>query len=447
MNRWYRRFRFKSVPRVFWAVLTMLLFLLLTVVFAGYKKNQEIVLEFGMFTGSNWDVANANSFVIIDQAIDRFEQEHPGVQIHYYSGVIKDDYSEWLSRKLLAGEEPDVFMVLSNDFNQFSSLGVMKNLDDLIRKDPDFDQEQYFSSAFRTGQYGGAQYALPYEVMPTLMFVNKTLLTREGIEMPDQDWTWEDLYEICQKVTKDTDGDGALDYFGIYNFDWMDAVCSNGGEIFKSDGSACYFTDDRIVESVKYIRQLNELNQGQKVVQEDFNGGRVAFMPLTFAEYRTYKTYPYKIRRYANFQWDCITMPAGNQGENLSQVDTLLMGISANTRKEKLAWEFLKLLTYDEKFQTDIFRYSQGASVLKAVTQSREMENILQEDMEKGDTVISGNLLGRVIEEGHIEPQFKRYEQALSLADSEINNILENEKSIDSSLKILQRTVNSYLQQ
>ncbi len=447
MSRWYRRFRFESVPRVFWAALTMFFFLVLTVVFVGYKNNQEIVLEFGMFAGSNWDVANANSFVIIDQAIDRFEQEHPGVRIHYYSGVLKDDYSEWLSRKMLAGEEPDVFMVLSNDFNQFSSLGVMKNLDDLIRKDPDFDQEQYFSSAFRTGQYGGTQYALPYEVMPTLMFVNKTLLTKEGIEMPDQDWTWEDLYEICRKVTKDTDRDGTLDYFGIYNFDWMDAVCSNGGEIFKSDGSACYFTDDRIAESVKYIRQLNELNQGQKVVQEDFNGGRVAFMPLTFAEYRTYKTYPYKIRRYANFQWDCITMPAGKQGENLSQVDTLLMGISANTRKEKLAWEFLKLLTYDEKFQTDIFRYSQGASVLKAVTQSREMENILQEDMEKGDTVISGNLLGRVIEEGHIEPQFKRYEQALSLADSEINNILENEKSIDSSLKILQRTVNSYLQQ
>ena len=415
--------------------------------FVRYAGSRETVLEFGMFTGSNWDVANANSFLIIDKAIDRFEQEHPGVRIHYYSGVRKDDYSEWLSRKLLAGKEPDVFMVLGNDFNQFSSLGVMKNLDDMIRKDSAFDPERYFSSAFRTGQYGGTQYALPYEAVPTLMFVNKTLLTREGIKMPDQDWTWEELYEICRKVTKDTDGDGALDYFGIYNFDWMDAVCSNGGEIFKSDGTACYLTDDRISESVKYIRQLNELNQGQKVVQEDFNGGRVAFMPLTFAEYRTYKTYPYKIRRYANFQWDCITMPAGSQGENLSQVDTLLMGISANTKKEGLAWEFLKLLTYDEQVQTEIFQYSQGASVLKAVTQSREMENIVQEDMEEGDTVISGNLLGRVIEEGHIEPQFKRYEQALALADSEINKILENEKSVDSSLKILQRTINNYLQQ
>ncbi len=430
-----------------WAAAAAILVLGAAVLAAGFCRKKEIVLEFGMFTGSNWDVANANSFVIIDKAIARFEQEHPGVRIHYYSGVMKEDYSEWLSRKLLAGKEPDVFMVLGTDFNQFSALGVMKDLDSRIQEDPDFEPDRYFSSAFRTGQYGGAQYALPYEVVPTLMFVNKTLLTKEGIEMPDQDWTWEELYDICRKVTKDTDGDGILDQFGIYNFDWMDAVCSNGGEVFQTDGSSCYMADDRIVESVKYIRQLNALNQGQKVVQEDFNGGSVAFMPLTFAEYRTYKTYPYKIRRYANFQWDCITMPAGNQGENLSQVDTLLMGISANTRKEELAWEFLKLLTYDESVQTEIFQYSQGASVLKAVTQSQEMENIVQEDMEEGDTVISGNLLGRVIEEGYIKPQFRRYEQALALADSEINLILENDKSVDSSLKILQRTINSYLQQ
>ncbi|MCI8821307.1 MAG: extracellular solute-binding protein [Lachnospiraceae bacterium] len=430
-----------------WAAAAAILVLGAAVLAAGFCRKKETVLEFGMFTGSNWDVANANSFVIIDKAIARFEQEHPGVRIHYYSGVMKEDYSEWLSRKLLAGKEPDVFMVLGTDFNQFSALGVMKDLDSRIQEDPDFEPDRYFSSAFRTGQYGGAQYALPYEVVPTLMFVNKTLLTKEGIEMPDQDWTWEELYDICRKVTKDTDGDGILDQFGIYNFDWMDAVCSNGGEVFQADGSSCYMADDRIVESVKYIRQLNALNQGQKVVQEDFNGGSVAFMPLTFAEYRTYKTYPYKIRRYANFQWDCITMPAGSQGENLSQVDTLLMGISANTRKEELAWEFLKLLTYDESVQTEIFQYSQGASVLKAVTQSREMENIVQEDMEEGDTVISGNLLGRVIEEGYIKPQFRRYEQALALADSEINLILENDKSVDSSLKILQRTINSYLQQ
>ena len=410
-------------------------------------RQKETVLEFGMITGSNWDVANANSFTIIDQAIERFESEHPGVKIHYYSGVRKDDYSEWFSRKLLAGKEPDVFMVLGTDFNQFSSMGVMKNLEPLMEKDTDFDPEKYFSSALRTGQYGDVQYALPYETVPTLMFVNKTLLAKEGIAMPNPDWNWDTMYSICEKTTKDLDGDGVPDQFGCYNFGWQDAVYSNGGEIFAADGKESNFTDEKVVEAIQFVRRLNDLYQGRKVTQEDFNAGNVVFMPLTFAEYRTYKTYPYKIKRYTNFQWDCITMPAGYQGGNLSQVDSLLMGISSHTKHEQLAWEFLKLLTYDESIQTEIFRSSQGASVLKAVTESKEMESIVQEDMEESDTVISGSLLGRIIEDGRIEPQFKRYEQALALADSEIGQILENDETIDSSLKILQRTVNSYLQQ
>lgn len=410
-------------------------------------RQKETVLEFGMITGSNWDVANANSFTIIDQAIERFESEHPGVKIHYYSGVRKDDYSEWFSRKLLAGKEPDVFMVLGTDFNQFSSMGVMKNLEPLMEKDTDFDPEKYFSSALRTGQYGDVQYALPYETVPTLMFVNKTLLAKEGIAMPNPDWNWDTMYSICEKTTKDLDGDGVPDQFGCYNFGWQDAVYSNGGEIFAADGKESNFTDEKVVEAIQFVRRLNDLYQGRKVTQEDFNAGSVVFMPLTFAEYRTYKTYPYKIKRYTNFQWDCITMPAGYQGGNLSQVDSLLMGISSHTKHEQLAWEFLKLLTYDESIQTEIFRSSQGASVLKAVTESKEMESIVQEDMEESDTVISGSLLGRIIEDGRIEPQFKRYEQALALADSEIGQILENDETIDSSLKILQRTINSYLQQ
>lgn len=408
-----------------------------------YRKN--ITLEFGMFTGSNWDVAQANSFTIIDKAIAKFEHAHPGVTVHYYSGIRKDDYSEWFSRKLLAGEEPDIFMVLGTDFNQFASMGVMKNLETFIEEDADFEPEKYFTSAFVSGQYESVQYALPYETVPTLMFVNKTLLTQEGIDMPEENWTWDDFYAICKKVTRDTDGDGVLDQFGSYNYDWMDALCSNGGGVFNKKGTETALTDSRVVEAVKYVRSINDLYGGEKLTQEDFNGGRVAFMPLTFAEYRTYKTYPYKIRKYANFQWDCLTMPAGDQGGNISQVDSLLMGISANTKKEQLAWEFLKLLTYDEESQMNIFYDSQGASVLKAVTESQQMEQVVQEDMEEGDTVINGKLLGRVIEEGHVEPQFKKYEQAMSLTDSEINKILEEEKDVDSSLKILQRTINEYL--
>lgn len=438
----------KKKQRIVWSAL----FIVIALAAAGFflvssRMDKEIVLEFGMFTGSNWDVESATSFVIIDKAVERFEEEHPGVRIHYYSGVLKEDYSEWFSRKLLVGEAPDVFMVLSSDFNQLCSMGVMKNLNDLIEKDKEFQEEKFYSTALESGIYQNSQYALPYEAVPTLIFVNKTLLNKEGLTIPDQDWTWEELYEICEAVTKDADGDGKLDQFGTYNYGWLDAAYSNGFNPFAADGKSCDFTNPGMKEAFRFISKINDLYEGRQVTMEDFNAGNVAFMPLTFAEYRTYKTYPYKIKKYRNFRWDCITFPAGPRGGNLSEMDTLLMGINGMTEHEQLAWEFLKLLTYDEDIQMDIFRYSQGASVLKAVTSSDEAEAILQADMEDGEKVIDSQLLSRILEEGKIVPKFKKYEQALSLSENMISKMMEEDSDIESSLKVLQKTIESYLKQ
>lgn len=54
-------------------------------------------------------------------------------------------------------------------------------------------------------------------------------------------------------------------------------------------------------EAVKFVKKLNEMNGGREVTQNDFDSGNVAFMPLAFSEYRTYKTYPYKIKNIQVF--------------------------------------------------------------------------------------------------------------------------------------------------
>ncbi len=420
----------------------------LAVMFAAvmiYQSRKVTVLEVGIFAGSNWDVANANSYVIIDKAIEKFEATHENVKVHYYSGIRKESYSEWLSRQVLLGKEPDVFMVLGEDFNQFAEIGIMKDLEQLMENDPDFDQNCYYATTLQAGQYGGRQYALPYETVPILMFVNKSLLNREGIAVPDNDWTWEDLYRISQKVTKDRDGDGLLDQFGTYNYNWMAAVYSNGAKLFDENGTESYFNDERVTEAVRFAKEIMELNRTQKVTKDDFDSGNVAFMPLPFTEYRIYKTYPYKIKKYTKFQWDCITLPAGKDGGNTSDINTLLMGISNHTNQEQLAWEFLKLLTYDEEIQMDLFRYSQGVSVLKQVTCSRETEEILQEDMEKNEKFIDNKLVSDVIENGVVTPKFPKYADAVIMADNEINRMIEDDDNIDNSMRILQRQIGKYL--
>ena len=410
-----------------------------------YMNNRPKVLEVGIFAGSNWDVANANSYVIIDKAVEKFEQSHQNVKVHYYSGIRKEDYSEWFSRQLLRGKEPDVFIVLGEDFNQFAEIGVMKDLEYLMSNDPEFHADSYYAAALQAGQYNGRQYALPYETVPTLMFVNKSLLKSEGLSVPDNDWTWDDLYRICQQVTKDKDGDGLVDQFGTYNYGWEEALYTNGAELFNGDGSESYFNDEKVTEAVRFIKQITDLNQMQKVTRDDFDSGNVAFMPLLFTEYRTYKTYPYKIKKYTKFQWDCITLPAGPEGGNTSMISTLLFGISNHTRQEQLAWEFLKLLTLDEEIQMDLFRYSQGVSVLKEVTRSEEAEEVLQVDMEKNEKFIDNKLVSDVIENGVVTPKFPKYADAVAMADNEINRIIEDDVNIENSMRILQRQISAYL--
>ena len=419
--------------------------------FWSRPQAQTQELEFGMFTGSNWGVENADAFVIIDRAIERFEESHPGVTVRYTSGIEKKDYSEWCAKRLLEGEMPDVFMVLDTDFNQYCSLGILQELNTFIESDPEFQSEEIFQTAMDIGKgMEEIQYALPYEVVPTMLFVNKTLLRQEGIEMPQQDWTWDDFLEICRKVTKDTDGDGRIDQFGTYNYSWQDAMYTSGGSAFDNEKQNVDFSNQYVIETVKFMKELLALNQGENVTQEDFDAGKVAFMPLTFAEYRTYKTYPYKIKKYSNFQWDCTTFPGRTHGENISKVDALLIGINHDSTEKELAWEFLKELVCGYESQLDIFRYSQGVSVLESVARSEKTASIIQEDMDKEEQVISGELLCDVIEHGTITPkyyQYETYEQMISLANTEITEIFEKNKNIESSMKIFQREIRKYLNQ
>lgn len=400
-----------------------------------------------MFAGSNWDVANANSYVIIDKVIAQFEEEHPGVKVHYTSGIRKSDYSEWYAQQVMKGRTPDVSMILSDDFDQLVSLGVLENLTELMQKDMEFDASEYYTTALDAGKYKDGQYAMPYETVPNLMFVNKSLLNHEGFLMPDSDWTWDDMYDICKRVTKDQDGDGRLDQFGVYNFGWQEAAYSNGAQLYDEEGSESNFTDQRVIDSVKYVKKLSDLNQGQNVSQDEFDAGNVVFMPLSFANYRTYKTYPYKIKKYTTFKWECVTMPSGPQGDNLSEVNTLLMGISKESRHKELAWELLKLFTYNKEIQMDIFRYSQGASVIRSVTNSPRAEAILSEDTDDREQVIDTALLDKIIEKGIIVPRFPKYHETMVYAEGEMDKILSDDKNVESTLKTIQRNVTSLLAQ
>jgi len=418
-----------------------------TIIFVAmyYLTRQPVKLTIGIFAGNNWDVPQGEPYAIIDEVIKNFEAENPGVRVKYVSGIKREDYSEWLAEQFISGDEPDIFFVLANDFNLYASIGGLMNLNGLIATDKNFSADVYYPAAFKFGQYENISYALPCESTLTFMFVNKTLLAKEGIALPRNDWTWRDFLEICRKVTRDTDGDGVPDQFGCYDYTWRQAAISNDVKFFRDDGKTSYFADSRMEEAVKFVMELRGLNGGFEVSPKDFDMGRVAFRPFTFAEYRTYKPYPWRIKKYSSFEWDCIKMPAGSSGGNISVMDTLLIGMSARTRNKDLAWALLKKFCYDEATQQMILQKSQALPVRRDVIISAEAAEIFSWDSNETAAITPADI-SDAMDEAIMPFKFKNYRAAMMYADAELTKIIDGVVPFNNALNKLQKEINARLQ-
>lgn len=408
-----------------------------------YFNLQKKVLTIGIFAGSNWDVPTFDYYEMIDKTIARFEKKYPNVKVEYKSGILKDDYSLWLSNQLLTGDEPDLYMILNEDFNSLAALGALKNLDQVISNDKTFNSDEFYQSALEVGKYQEIQYALPYEVNPTLMFVNKSLLEKEGIKLPKDEWTLEEFYNICKQLTKDSNNDGIIDQYGCYNYGWINSLYAKGTSLFNEDGTTSYFNNLEVKEAIQFIEKLNLLNRGFNVTSNDFDQGKVAFAPMQFSQYRTYKPYPYRVSKYSTFEWDVIEMPQASKS-HLTQLSSLMMGLSTRSNNSNLAWQLLKEFTYDRSSQQDIYKYSQGVSPIKEVTESREVLKMLEEDT-IGESKIDMRVLNKVMNYPTTNTRFKKYEAAMKIADNQINQVLQNNADLDTTLITLQKDINNYL--
>ena len=406
------------------------------------RGSKEKILTLGVFSDSYWGVQNGYANKIIDDAISRFEAEHPGVKVQFESGIMKSDYSEWLSEQMMKDTEPDVFFVQEADFSTFAQINALKNLNDLIKEDDSFDPDAFYRTAYEYGKYGGKQYALPIECAPNMMFVNKSILDREKIELPARDWTWNDFYRICRKVTKDTDGTGIIDQFGTVNYSWIDAFDANGVELFDEKGKNCDFTVKEIGDSIAFLEKLDALGSGNSLSERNFAQGNVVFQPMLFSEYRAYKSQEMSFKKYSGFEWDCVTMPAGPSGDNYSRLDTLSIAMSENTTQEELAWEFMKLLTTDPQIQSEIFDYSAGISVLPEVTQSEETRRKITQST---GTEFNLDILESAMEKSVTRNRFRGFDNAQEEVGLAVRSILESNSNIQMEQIIWNRTINNYL--
>ena len=137
-------------------------------------------------------------------------------------------------------------------------------------------------------------------------------------------------------------------------------------------------------------------------------------------------------------------MPAGPNGDNISKLDTLLIGMNENTGNTEYAWKLIKILTGDSQIQSEIFDYSEGVSVLKDITRSENTLRQLMESSGEGGTM-NLRVLDDAVENAVVISRFRNYDQAVEQVDQAIRSIIENSSNISMGQIVWNREINSSL--
>lgn len=184
-----------------------------------------------------------------------------------YITITWDQIVSKFTSSVLSGE-PIADIVL---FEMTRALPVLAESDLIIPVDDyfDFNDRKWPPIIRQIGRYKGKQYGFTnYCWTVTGIFYNKVLFDRLGLPDPymlqeNGDWTWEKFAEIAQMATRDEDGDGENDLWGLaiqgHNL-YSPLILSNNANIinFDENGRAIYALDDpNAIEALQFFEDLH----------------------------------------------------------------------------------------------------------------------------------------------------------------------------------------------
>lgn len=218
----------------------------------------------GTIRVGSWD--SGDMLEPFDGAIKSFEAKYPQVTVQLEA--VPQDYGDKLLTQFAAGTAPDVFQVGDGSVAEYIGKGVIEPLDPYITGDNPLDMGVFFPAIAALGQKDGSTYLLTKDYSPLVLYYNKTLFDAAGVEYPDENWTWDDFLAAAQALTKDTNGDGEADQWGVqlpgHWGDWLwlrgilPIIYQNGGDVISPDGTKTtgYLNSPETVAALQWYSDL-----------------------------------------------------------------------------------------------------------------------------------------------------------------------------------------------
>jgi sn-glycerol 3-phosphate transport system substrate-binding protein len=246
------------------------LFALLAVALLGlFSHAQALAVEITLYYPVAVGGAMASK---VGQLVADFEREHPGISVTpIYAGT----YKETLAKALTAhkgGTPPDVAVLFAADMYTLVDADAIVSYDELAAQGTQGQQDKawlggFYPALMANSRAGGKTWGIPFQRSTILLYWNKDLFAKAGLNPNQPPVTWAEMTAFAQKLTV-RDGDGKVSRWGIQipssGFPyWLfqGFTTANSAELMNAAGTETYFDQPAAVSALQYWVDLARVHK------------------------------------------------------------------------------------------------------------------------------------------------------------------------------------------
>ncbi|WP_309121448.1 ABC transporter substrate-binding protein [Paenibacillus sp.] len=222
-----------------------------------------------------WTPFSGGDNRFMTEMVDRFNAEHPDIQVKQTNSRL-DDYYQRLRTAILAGNAPDVAIIHTTSLPQFVQNGYVEDLSEPAKR-AGLDPSEFNPNIADAATYDGRLYSVPLDTHALVMYYNKAHLAAAGAldaegrpvvgSGPEgfeaflsriRDAVPPDVAPMAQPSTRI---DSVWLWWSLYN------QMEGGGVFYNADATAAALNNPKALEALEFVNGLYE----KRLIPPDIN--------------------------------------------------------------------------------------------------------------------------------------------------------------------------------
>lgn len=276
-----------------------------------------------------------------------FERGDPGIDVRLIEVAEREDLILRLSTSIAAGDPPDLFLLNYRYYGQFAANGSLEPVEPYLVGSKALSADDFYPEAMEPFRFGGAQTCLPQNVSSLVVYFNRDLFEAADVTVPADGWAWRQMVTRATELTRDADGDGTVDVYGLgvdpEIIRVAPLVWSNGAELVDDTERPTRFmlSDQAAIEAVQLFLDLRALHAVVPTDEEaESRDLESRFLDGELAMLMESRRVTPTLRTITDFTWDVAPFPVLARPAGILHSDAYCM--TAASDRHDAAWRYLE---------------------------------------------------------------------------------------------------------